>query len=127
MGSFFAGCVATVLIALAAPPLSAIALKFGAAEYFSLMVVGLIGAVVLAHGSVLKAIGDGPARAAARPGRHRRQPAASQRFTFGIPSCRDGIGFVAVAMGLFGLAEIIGNLERRRQDRARSSRRRSAG
>src|SRR5882757_8784487 len=56
LGSFFAGCVATLLIALAAPPLAAIALNFGPAEYFSLMVCGLIAAVVLAHGSIIKAI-----------------------------------------------------------------------
>src|ERR1700749_2552513 len=57
LGSFFAGCVATLLIALAAPPLASIALQFGPAEYFSLMVCGLIAAVVLARGSLVKAIG----------------------------------------------------------------------
>jgi putative tricarboxylic transport membrane protein len=57
IGSFFAGCAATLLIAFAAPPLAAIALQFGPAEYFSLMVCGLIAAVVLARGSVVKAIG----------------------------------------------------------------------
>jgi len=56
LGSFFAGCVSTLLIALAAPPLAAIALQFGPAEYFSLMVCGLVAAVVLAHGSLVKAI-----------------------------------------------------------------------
>src|SRR5207244_4353 len=56
IGSFFAGCVSTLLIAVAAPPLAAIALEFGPAEYFSLMVCGLIAAVVLAHGSLIKAI-----------------------------------------------------------------------
>ena len=57
LGSFFAGCVATFLLAAAAPPLAQIAFKFGPWEYFSLMVLGLIAAVVLAHGSVIKAIG----------------------------------------------------------------------
>src|SRR6185369_15219308 len=57
LGSFFAGCVSTVLLAVASPPLSQLALKFGAAEYFSLMVFGLIGAVVLAQGSLIKAVG----------------------------------------------------------------------
>ena len=110
MGSFFAGCFATVLIALAAPPLSAIALKFGAPEYFSLMVVGLVGAVVLAHGSVLKAIGVvlvgvllGLVGTDITSG--------AQRYTFGIQNLADGVGVVAVAMGLFGLTEVIGNLE----------------
>src|SRR5215217_5651104 len=56
IGSFFAGTVATVLIALFAPPLTEIALKFGPPEYFSLMVLGLVSAVALAHGSVLKAL-----------------------------------------------------------------------
>src|SRR4029078_10169744 len=56
IGSFFAGCVGTVIIAGFAPPLTELALKFGPAEYFSLMVLGLIGAVVLASGSLLKAI-----------------------------------------------------------------------
>src|SRR6185295_9092282 len=56
LGSFFAGTVATILVASVAIPLSELALKFGPAEYFSLMVLGLIGAVVLAHGSLLKAI-----------------------------------------------------------------------
>src|SRR5260221_11113310 len=56
IGSFFAGCVATVIIALFAPPLAEVALKFGPAEYFSLMVLGLIAATVLAHGSLIKAI-----------------------------------------------------------------------
>src|SRR5256714_984120 len=56
LGSFFAGCCATVIIALFAPPLAEVALKFGPAEYFSLMVLGLIAAVVLAHGSLVKAI-----------------------------------------------------------------------
>src|SRR3954447_21331246 len=56
IGSFFAGCVATLIVAGAAPPLAEVALKFGPAEYFSLMVLGLVAAVVLAHGSLTKAI-----------------------------------------------------------------------
>ncbi|KDC81596.1 tripartite tricarboxylate transporter permease, partial [Bordetella bronchiseptica] len=56
IGSFFAGTVATMLIAAFAPPLAEVAFKFGPAEYFSLMVLGLIGAVVLASGSILKAV-----------------------------------------------------------------------
>jgi putative tricarboxylic transport membrane protein len=110
MGSFFAGCVATFLLAAAAPPLAQIAFKFGPAEYFSLMVLGLIAAVVLAHGSVIKAIGMillglllGLVGTDVNSG--------MARFSFGIPELTDGIGFVAIAMGVFGFAEIIKNLE----------------
>ena len=110
LGSFFAGTVATILLAVAAPPLAQIAFKFGPAEYFSLMVLGLIAAVVLAHGSVIKAVGMvvlglllGLVGTDVNSG--------MARFSFGIPELTDGIGFVAVAMGVFGLAEIMKNLE----------------
>ena len=110
LGSFFAGTVATILLAVAAPPLAQIAFKFGPAEYFSLMVLGLIAAVVLAHGSVIKAIGMillglllGLVGTDVNSG--------MARFSFGIPELSDGIGFVAIAMGVFGFAEIIKNLE----------------
>jgi TctA family transporter len=110
MGSFFAGCVATVVIALFAPPLAEVALKFGPTEYFSLMVLGLIAAVVLAHGSLIKAISMvilglllGLVGTDVNSG--------VARYSFGIPELSDGIGFVTVAMGMFGIAEIIANLE----------------
>jgi putative tricarboxylic transport membrane protein len=110
IGSFFAGCVATVLIAVAAPPLAEVALKFGPSEYFSLMVFGLIAATVLAHGSLVKAIAMvvwgllfGLVGTDVNSG--------VLRFTFGIPELSDGIGFVIVAMGMFGTTEIILNLE----------------
>jgi len=110
MASFFAGTVATILVAAVSVPLSELALKFGPAEYFSLMVLGLIGAVVLAHGSLLKAIAMillglllGIVGTDVNSG--------AARFTFGIPELTDGIGVVGVAMGLFGFAEIIANLE----------------
>ena len=110
LGSFFAGTVATLLVAAFAPPLAELALKFGPAEYFSLMVLGLIGAVVLAHGSLLKAIAMivlglllGIVGTDVNSG--------VARFSFGIPELTDGIGVVDVAMGLFGFAEIITNLE----------------
>jgi len=110
LGSFFAGCVATVMIAAFSPPLSAVALKFGPAEYCSLMVLGLIGAVVLAHGTLLKAIAMvvlglllGIVGTDVNSG--------MARFAFDIPELIDGIGVVAVAMGLFGFAEIVSNLE----------------
>ena len=110
IGSFFAGCVATLIIATAAPPLAEVALKFGPAEYFSLMVLGLVAATVLAHGSLIKAIAMvllglllGLIGTDVNSG--------VLRFTFGIPELSDGIGFVVVAMGMFGTAEIITNLE----------------
>ena len=110
IGSFFAGCVATLLIAVAAPPLAEIALKFGPSEYFSLMVFGLIAATVLARGSLIKAIAMvvfglllGIIGTDVNSG--------VLRFTFGIPELSDGIGFVVVAMGMFGTAEIIANLD----------------
>jgi putative tricarboxylic transport membrane protein len=110
MGSFFAGTVATFLVAAFGPPLAAMALQFGPADYFSLMVLGLVASVVLAQGSLLHAIGMvvlglllGLIGTDVTSG--------AQRFTFDIPELADGIGFVTVAMGMFGVAEIIRNLE----------------
>jgi len=110
VGSFFAGTVATLLLALFAPPLSEMALQFGPADYFSLMVLGLVASVVLAQGSLLHAIGMvvlglllGLIGTDVTSG--------AQRYTFDIPQLADGIGFVVVAMGMFGLAEIIRNSE----------------
>ena len=115
MGSFFAGCVATLVLAAFAAPLSQLAFKFGPAEYFSLMVLGLIGAVVLASGSLIKAIGMiilgllmGLIGTDVNSG--------VSRYAFDIPELSDGIGFVAVAMGVFGFAEIMGNLEKTGED-----------
>jgi TctA family transporter len=110
LGSFFAGCVATLVIAAFAPVLADAALKFDAAEYFSLMVLGLVSAIVLAHGSVLKAILMtllgllfGMVGTDVNTG--------TSRFSFGVPELVDGIGFVAMTMGLFAFAEIATNLE----------------
>ena len=94
IGSFFAGSVATILIALFAPPLAEVALKFGPAEYFSLMVLGLIAAVVLAHGSLIKAIAMVDPRPAARPRRHRRELGRRALQLRHLRSSSDGIGFV---------------------------------
>ena len=112
LGSFFAGTVSTLTLAMFAPPLAEIAFQFGPAEYFSLMVLGLIAAIVLARGSLIKAIAMiilglllGIVGADTNTGQF--------RFTFGLPQLADGIGFVVVAMGLFGFSEIIANLERR--------------
>ena len=110
LGSFFAGTVATVLLALFAPPLAEVALKFGPAEYFSLMVLGLVASVVLASGSLLNAIGMvilglllGIVGTDVNSG--------AARYTFDLPQLADGINFVIVAMGMFGIGEIIRNLE----------------
>ncbi len=109
LGSFFAGCVGTIIIAAFAPPLTELAFKFGPAEYFSLMVLGLIGAVVLASGSLLKAI------AMIILGLLLAQIntdviSGTARYSFDIPELTDGIGFVVIAMGVFGFGEIISNL-----------------
>ncbi|MBB1635339.1 MULTISPECIES: tripartite tricarboxylate transporter permease [Cupriavidus] len=112
LGSFFAGCVATLILAAFAAPLSELAFKFGPAEYFSLMVLGLIGAVVLASGSLVKAIAMivlglllGLVGTDVNSG--------AARFSFDVPELTDGLNFVSVAMGVFGFAEIIANLEQK--------------
>jgi TctA family transporter len=113
IGSFFAGTVTTFLIALAAPPLSEVALKFGPADYFSLMVLGLVASIVLASGSLLHALGMivlglllGLIGTDVNSG--------LARYSFDVPELSDGISFVVVAMGVFGLGEIISNLETER-------------
>jgi putative tricarboxylic transport membrane protein len=110
IGSFFAGTVSTLLIALFAPPLAEIALKFGPAEYFSLMVLGLIASIVLANGSIVHALAMiliglllGLVGTDVNSG--------TERYAFGLPELSDGIGFVIVAMGMFGVGEIIANLQ----------------
>ncbi|MCG2591965.1 tripartite tricarboxylate transporter permease [Ramlibacter sp. XY19] len=109
LGSFFAGCVGTLILAAFAAPLTEVAFKFGPAEYFSLMVLGLIGAVVLASGSLVKAIGMivlglllGLVGTDVNSG--------VARYSFDIPELTDGIGFITIAMGVFGYGEIISNL-----------------
>src|SRR5215510_3754665 len=110
IGSFFAGTVATFVIAFLAPPLANLALNFQAPEYFSLMVLGLIASIVLAQGSLLNALGMmvlglllGLVGTDVTSG--------TQRFTFGVSALSDGINFVVVAMGVFGIGEIVRNLE----------------
>lgn len=111
IGSFIAGSLAILLLAAAATPLAEMALKFGPAEYFSLMLLGLVAAIVLAQGDVLKAVAMtllglllGLVGTDVNSG--------VERFTFGIPALSDGISFVVISMGIFGIAEIIANLER---------------
>ena len=110
LGSFFAGTVATLLLAAAAPPLAEVALEFGPAEYFSLMVLGLVASVALASGSLLKAFAMivlglllGLVGSDVNTG--------AQRYTFDLPELADGLNFVALSMGVFGLGEILRNLE----------------
>ncbi|QND53247.1 tripartite tricarboxylate transporter permease [Phyllobacterium sp. 628] len=110
IGSFFAGTVSTFLVAVFAPPLTAIALKFGSAEYFSLMIVGLVSSIALAHGSVIKALGMvvlGLLLGLVGTDIYTGTP----RFNLGILELSDGLNFVAVAVGVFGIAEILRNLE----------------
>jgi putative tricarboxylic transport membrane protein len=110
IGSFIAGTFATILVAALGAPLTSVALMFGPAEYFSLMVLGLVFAVVLARGSVLKAIAMilfGLLMSAVGSDIETGQ----SRLSFDIPELADGIGFVTVAMGVFGFAEIMRNLE----------------
>src|SRR5437764_15076153 len=109
LGSFFAGTVSTFIIAAFAPPLARVGQSFGAPEYFALMVLGLVAAVVLAHGSVIKAVAmillgllfglvgtDGNT--------------SGTRFTLGITELTDGIDVATLAIGVFGIGEIISNL-----------------
>ena len=110
LGSFFAGTVATLLVAIFAPPLTVIALKFGAAEYFSLMVLGLVSAIALAHGSILKALAMvvlGLLLGLVGTDIYSGTP----RFNLGVTEYADGLNFVALAVGVFGIAEILRNLE----------------
>jgi putative tricarboxylic transport membrane protein len=110
LGSFFAGTVATVVIAALGAPLTKLALLFGPAEYFSLMVMGLCFAVVLARGSILKAfcmIMLGLLLSTVGTDLETGQ----ERMTFGFPPLSDGIDFAVLAMGVFGFAEVLRNLE----------------
>ena len=109
IGSFFAGTVCTLLIALFGPPIAVIALKFGPAEYFSLMMMGLVTAAVLAQGDMVKSLAMvvmglllGSVGSDVDSG--------VKRFTFNTMELADGIGFVVLAVGMFALGEIIGNL-----------------
>ena len=116
LGSFFAGCVGTMMLAGFAAPLTEVAFKFGPTEYFSLMVLGLIGAVVLASGSLLKAICMillgllmGLVGTDVNSG--------VARYSFDVPELTDGLNIIAVAMGIFGYGEIIYNLSRPESER----------
>jgi TctA family transporter len=116
LGSFFAGCVGTVFIAAFGPPLAALAQEFNSPDYFSLMVLGLVTAVVLAHGSVIKAVGMvlvglllGLVGTDVNSG--------LTRYTFGVSAIWDGIDFLPLVIGMFGIVEIVRNLEQRQLHR----------
>jgi putative tricarboxylic transport membrane protein len=109
IGSFFAGTVGTLLIALFGPPLADVALRFGSPEYFSLMLMGLVAAAVLAQGDMVKSLAMvaiglllGSVGTDVNTG--------VQRFSFGITELSDGIGFIVVAVGVFAIGEIVANL-----------------
>jgi TctA family transporter len=109
IGSFFAGTVCTLIIAVFGPPLAEMALKFGAPEYFSLMLMGLVAAAVLAHGDMIKSLAMvavglliGIVGTDVNSG--------MARYSFGIPELTDGIGFIVVAVGVFAVGEIVSNL-----------------
>src|SRR5687767_4916404 len=109
IGSFFAGCVCTLIIALFGPPIAEMALKFGAPEYFSLMLMGLVTAAVLAHGDMIKSLAMvclglllGVVGTDVNSG--------MARYSFGIAELTDGIGFIVIAVGVFAVGEIVSNL-----------------
>ena len=112
LGSFFAGTVATVVVALFAPPLAEAALKFGAADYFAIVVLGLLASIALASGSAIKALAM-IVRGLLRGTIGQDQFTAVPRFTFGVRELYGGLDFVSLAVGLFGVAEIFRNLEHR--------------
>jgi len=110
LGSFFAGTVGVLVLVLFAPVLASIALGFGSAEFFSLVVLGLIASIALARGSTIKALGMivlGLLFATVGQDLYTATP----RFTFGFRELFSGINFVSVAVGMFGVAEILRNLE----------------
>jgi len=109
IGSFIAGTFGTLLIAVAGPPLAEVALKFGSPEYFSLMLMGLVAAAVLAEGDIIKSLAMvafglllGIVGTDVNTG--------VQRYSFGVPELSDGIGFIVVAVGVFAVGEIVNNL-----------------
>jgi len=116
IGSFIAGTIGTIILAGFAPVLASLAVTFGASEYFALMVVGLVAAIVLSSGPLLKSMGMlmlgllfGLVGADINSG--------IDRFTFNLPQLSGGVSFVVVALGLFGITEILSNLERTGEDR----------
>ncbi|MBX9829154.1 MAG: tripartite tricarboxylate transporter permease [Xanthobacteraceae bacterium] len=116
LSSFLAGTIATLVVAVAAPALAQVALAFGPADYCALMVFGLVGAVILAQGSIVKAlcmIVLGMLLSTVGTDMNN----GTSRFVFGVAQLTDGLDFAVVAMGMFGLGETIANIERKDQVR----------
>jgi putative tricarboxylic transport membrane protein len=120
VGSFFGGSVATLFVAMAAPEISKAAMEIASPEYFCLLVLGLVASIVLARGSLIKALGTaalglliGLAGTDVNSG--------VIRFAFGVPELIDGVNFAIVAIGIFGLGEIITNLEQKAEDRPKKA------
>jgi len=110
IGSFIAGTFGIIGLSLLAPPLAAFALQFGPAEYFALILLGLMMAIYLSEGSALK--GLTMAAVGLILGMVGLDPVqGAERFTFGFAKLTDGFDFVVVAMGLFGIAEVLSNVE----------------
>ena len=109
LGSFFAGCICTLVIALFGPPIAEMALKFNSPEYFSLMLMGLVTAAVLAHGDMLKSLAM-VAMGLLLGIVGTDVDSGMKRFTFNILELTDGIGFVVIAVGVFAVGEIVNNL-----------------
>jgi putative tricarboxylic transport membrane protein len=108
-GSFFAGCVCTLIIAMFGPPIAEMALKFNSPEYFSLMMMGLIAAAVLAPGDMVKSLAM-VAMGLLLGTIGTDVDSGWRRFSFDIIELTDGIGFVVIAIGVFALGEIVANL-----------------
>ncbi|MGD9944521.1 MAG: tripartite tricarboxylate transporter permease [Burkholderiaceae bacterium] len=120
IGSFVAGSTGVLLVAALAVPLTEVAFKFGPAEYFSLMLLGLVGSVALSPDGVDKSLGLvvlGLLLSLVGTD----VSSGAIRFTGGLPELADGIEFTALAMGVFGLAEIVANLEQRRRGEAHAA------
>ncbi|MGO4283245.1 tripartite tricarboxylate transporter permease [Bosea sp. TAB14] len=112
LSSFVAGCIGTILIVALGVPLAGWALRFGAEDYFALMLLGLVAASVLTHGDLLKALAMvilglliGLVGTDVNSG--------IERYTFGLPELADGIGFTVLAVGIFAVAEVVSNLEQK--------------
>ncbi|MBM3650301.1 MAG: tripartite tricarboxylate transporter permease [Alphaproteobacteria bacterium] len=112
IGSFIGGTVATIVLVIAAPPLAAVALRFGPPEFFGLMLLGLILLVAFSGEKVLLGLLSALlGMALAIPGTDFVE--GTPRMTFGILDLMDGVGFVPVIMGLYGIGEVLANLERK--------------
>jgi len=110
IGSFIAGCIATLFIAAVGSPLATIAIRFSAASYFSLMLMGLVFAVTLSHGSVVKSLAMTILGLLLSTIGTDIATAGTRRLTFGSEYLDSGINFSLLAMGLFGIGEILKNL-----------------